>query len=134
MRSASASPPTADRHERTAEQHRRAEADHRDDTAQQAAGDHSQEAQPRRPQVHRRHLRFLDLLGGPGLHGPAHQRGPEREDRLGEQQAGEDREGPCSKFSLTPSDTDRRRVLAVLRYLGSGPADPLPGHPGPRSP
>ena len=31
------------------------------------------------------------------------------------------------KFSLTPSDTDHRRVLAVLRYLGSGPADPLPG-------
>jgi DNA-binding NarL/FixJ family response regulator len=39
-----------------------------------------------------------------------------------------------SKFSLTPSDTDHRRVLAVLRYLGSGAADPMPGHPGPRSP
>jgi DNA-binding CsgD family transcriptional regulator len=39
-----------------------------------------------------------------------------------------------SKFRLTPSDTDHRRVLAVLRYLGSGPADPLPGHAGPRSP
>jgi DNA-binding NarL/FixJ family response regulator len=39
-----------------------------------------------------------------------------------------------SKFSLTPSGTDHRRVLAVLRYLGSGPADPLPGHAGPRSP
>lgn len=32
-----------------------------------------------------------------------------------------------SKFGLAPSDTDHRRVLAVLRYLGSGPADPLPG-------
>jgi len=38
-----------------------------------------------------------------------------------------------SKFSLPPSDTDHRRVLAVLRYLGPGPADQLPGHPGPRS-
>jgi DNA-binding NarL/FixJ family response regulator len=38
-----------------------------------------------------------------------------------------------SKFSLTPSGTDHRRVLAVLRYLGSGPLDPLPGQPGSRS-
>jgi DNA-binding NarL/FixJ family response regulator len=39
-----------------------------------------------------------------------------------------------SKFSLTPSDTDHRRVLAVLRYLGSGPSDSQPGHPSSRSP
>ena len=39
-----------------------------------------------------------------------------------------------SKFSLTPSGTDHRRVLAVLRYLGSGPAETAAGPRRPPQP